>query len=216
MKPKGIVSQFFLSTLVLACLITAGMYGGNLYPRLTINENRDQLISKLKKEGYVLEPKSRIRFKISPGESVRYIITPPFYLSGTAIGIAGDDSVQKMKVLAYTLDSRDDNSGTLFFGEDISNSYFFTTLSKRAYFYMIEITLIESQDKLPASIDFLYGFKTIQLSKEDPDLKEVYYDHSDESNLFKDPTRMPREKPIPSDTGRNPCYSVDHGVTCVK
>jgi hypothetical protein len=212
---RQLKSKILLSLLSLITIVSYPIFSGGIYPTYQLNEIKQNLIKDLKKKGFLLEPKSQIRFKLKPGEAVRYIVTPPFYLAKTAVGVAVEDKIQKIKILTYTLSSKDDLQGTLVDGREITKSSFLFTLEENAYFYMIEITVLESLDNDYGSVDFLYGFKTQQLIKESSLQREFYYNHSDEEGVYKDPNAK-NKTPSPSDTGNTPCFNFDQFKNCVR
>ena len=193
------------------------LLSGGIYPKKGITNNVTSVVSDLKSKGYILEPKSQFHIRLKPKESVRYIITSPFYLSNAALGIATDESVKKVQILLYTLSGRDDSRGLLVAGEESESTIYFKEIKERSYYYMVEITLLDSQNISDySSIDLLYGFKSMNLAKEDPVTKEIYYNHADEKILFSSPNpKSNREKPTPSDSGRVPCSSFDYGRNCM-
>lgn len=201
---KGLI-KFIILSLILPNLLVAGA----LFPI----RGAKGMLSEMKSRGYLPGPKSQFLIKLKKGESVKYIITVPFYLSETAVGVVGETSVKRMKVLVSTLSSREDNKGRLIVGEEVESNLFVTEIKEKSYYYLVEISLEESDGDGYNSIDLIYGFKTIALAKEDPVTKEIYYDHSDEKLLFSKPKK--RETPTPSDTGRSPCTTFDHGKNCM-
>lgn len=210
-----------LKKIVLICMaflsLSSSLLAGGIYPKRGITSNVTSVVSDLKAKGYILEPKSQFHIRLKPKESVRYIITSPFYLSNAALGIATDESVKKVQILLYTLSNRDDSRGLLVAGEESENTVYFKEIKERSYYYMIEITLLDSQNLTEySSIDLLYGFKSLNLAKEDPVTKEVYYNHVDEKILFNSPNpKSNKEKPTPSDSGRVPCTNFEYGRNCM-
>lgn len=195
--------------ILLTILFSSGIYPGALFPIRGVSG----ILSEMKSKGYMPGPKSQFHVKLKQGESVRYIITVPFYLSETAVGIMGESTVQKMKVLIYTLSGRDDIKGRLILGDEVSSNFYIKEIKEKSYYYMVEITLEEGRSQDYISIDLVYGFKASALAKEDPVTKEVYYEHSDERIIFSSPKK--RDTPTPSDTGRNPCTTFDMGRNCI-
>ena len=193
------------------------LFAGGIYTKKGITNNVISVVSDLKSKGYILEPKSQFHIRLKPKESVRYIITSPFYLSNAALGIATDESVKKVQILLYTLSGRDDSRGLLVAGEESESTIYLKEIKERSYYYMVEITLLDSQSLSDySSIDLLYGFKSMNLAKEDPVTKEIYYNHTDEKILFSSPNpKSNKEKPTPSDSGRVPCTSFDYGRNCM-
>ena len=192
------------------------LISGGLSPKRGLVGNVSNITTELKSKGYILEPKSQFHIKLKPNESVRYIITAPFFLSNTLVGIAGDDTVKKIKVLLYTLSGRDDSKGRLVAGDETENNLYLKEIQDRSYYYMVDITLLESSISEYSSIDLLYGFKAMALAKEDPVTKEIYYEHTDEKYLYSQSRgNSKKETPTPSDSGRVPCTNFDYGKNCM-
>jgi hypothetical protein len=215
---KGLILKInhFILTVIVFSLCNP-LFSGGIYPKRGITNNVSSVVSDLKSKGYILEPKSQFHIRLKPKESVRYIITSPFYLSNAALGIATDESVKKVQILLYTLSGRDDSHGLLVAGEESENTIYLKEIKERSYYYMVEITLLDSQSTTDySSIDLLYGFKSMNLAKEDPVTKEIYYNHTDEKILFSSPNpKSKKEKPTPSDSGGVPCTSFDYGRNCM-
>ncbi len=190
---------------------------GGLSPRKSQSGAISSILSELKSKGYILEPKSQFHIKLRNSESVRYIIASPFYLSNTMLGVAGDENVKKFRILLYTLSGREDTKGRLVEGEEVVSNLFIKEIRDRSYYYMIEITLLETAFNEYSSIDLMYGFKSMQLAKEDPKIRENYYDHSDEKYLYNSHQleKFKKEKPTPSDSGRVPCTTFDANRSCM-
>lgn len=190
-------------------LLPLNLHPGALFPI----RGAKGILAEMKSKGYLPGPKSQFHIKLKQGMSVKYVITVPFYLSQTAVGVVGEASVQKMKILISTLSNREDNTGRLIAGEEVTSNLYISEIKERSYYYLIEVSLEESNKEDYTSIDLIYGFKSQALAKEDPVTKEIYYDHSDEKILFSSPKK--RETPTPSDTGKTPCTSFDYGKNCM-
>jgi hypothetical protein len=198
-------------------LMNPSLQSGGLSPKKSHSTLVSGVVSDLKSKGYLLEPKSQINIKLKVNESVRYIITSPFFLSNTIVGIASDETVKKIKVLFYTLSGREDTKGRLVIGEESSSNIYLKEIKERSYYYMVEITLLESQNIDYSSIDMMYGFKALNFAKEDSKVRENYYDHSDEKYLIEhaNKAKQAKEKPTPSDTGGVPCTTFDANRSCM-
>ncbi len=215
-KGKSLKIIHFVLIYLVFSLYTV-LFSGGIYPKRGITNNVSSVVSDLKSKGYILEPKSQFHIRLKPKESVRYIITSPFFLSNAALGIATDESVKKVQILLYTLTGRDDSRGLLVAGEESESTIYLKEIKERSYYYMVEITLLDSLNATDySSIDLLYGFKSMNLAKEDPVTKEIYYNHTDEKILFNTPNpKSNKEKPTPSDSGGVPCTNFDYGRNCM-
>jgi hypothetical protein len=198
-------------------LLNLSLQAGGLSPKKSQSALVTGIVSDLKSKGYLLEPKSQFHIKLKVNESVRYIITSPFFLSNTMVGIASDETVKKIKVLIYTLSGREDSKGRLVEGEESSSNIYLKEIKERSYYYMVEITLLESYDNEYSSIDMMYGFKALNFTKEDSKIRENYYEHSDEKYLYEtsNKAKQAKEKPTPSDTGKIPCTTFDANRSCI-
>jgi hypothetical protein len=207
--------SIFLSYILF--LVSWNLDAGGLSPKKGQGGAISSILSVLKSKGYILEPKSQFHIKLKTGESVRYIIASPFYLTNTMVGVAGDENVKKFRILLYSLSDREDPKGRLVEGEEVVSNLFIKEIKERSYYYMIEITLLETSFNEYSSIDLMYGFKSMQLVKEDPKIKENYYDHSDEKYLYNSlqKGKIGKEKPTPSDSGKVPCTTFDANRSCM-
>jgi hypothetical protein len=198
-------------------LMNPSIQAGGLAPKKSQSTLVSGIVSDLKSKGYLLEPKSQFHIKLKVNESIRYIITSPFFLSNTMVGIASDETVKKFKVLFYTLSGREDSKGRLVEGEESSSNIYLKEIKERSYYYMVEITLLESHNSEYSSIDMMYGFKALNFAKEDSKIRENYYEHSDEKYLFEpsNKAKQAKEKPTPSDTGGVPCTTFDANRSCM-
>ncbi|MDX1957139.1 MAG: hypothetical protein SFU98_01130 [Leptospiraceae bacterium] len=127
-------------------------------PKSIVSRNAGVVKDRLQGKGYKLEPK-QFQFVLSKGQIVRFVIKAPAYISKTAIGIADDGTVKKMKILIFKMNSKDDKEATLLDGLYDTEDYFLYEILEKAYYYLIEIRLIEAAKTESGSlVELFHGF----------------------------------------------------------
>ena len=101
-------------------------------------------------------------------------------------------------------------------GEEIESRAYIKEISDKSYHYVVEITLLDSATANEySSVDLLVAFAPMPL-KTAEELKDFYYDHTDEKEFYSDPIRARNAGWRRSDTGRIPCTALDYGRTCIR
>lgn len=147
-------------------LIIIILFGFASPPRDLLNSNSKRTRAVFKANGYSVAEK-QFQFLLKNSEKVRFIITPPHYGVRTAIGVATDGSAEKIKVLIYKLNNKQDQDGELINATMDKEEYRFWELEHRASYFMIEIQmLVSSGGEYGSYVELVHGFKDIP--KENP------------------------------------------------
>ena len=205
-----IIKVLFLSLILLSPILSNAVFPGR---SLAANVNR--VTSQLKDKHYTVEGGRRFHIGLKKNESVRYVITVPVYLSKTAIGIATDENVNKVRMVLFTQLNEESREHAVD-GEEIESRAYIKDISDKSYHYVVEITLLDSATANEySSVDLLVAFAPMPL-KTAEELKDFYYDHTDEKEFYSDPIRARNAGWRRSDTGRIPCTALDYGRTCIR
>lgn len=204
-----------LKILLLSFILLNPILSNGVFPGRGLSSNVSRVISRLKDMHYTVEGGRRFHIGLKKNESVRYVITVPVYLSKTAIGIATDENVKKVRMVLFS-QLNEESRERAFDGEEIESRYYIKEISDKSYHYIVEITLLESSaDNEYSSVDLLVAFAPLTLRTAE-DIKDFYYDHAGEREFYSDPIRARNAGRQRSDTGRIPCTALDYGRTCVR
>ena len=91
-----------MKNLVLLLLLFTPILANGVYPKRGMSYNVAKVSTQLKDKNYTVEVGRRFHIGLQKNESVKYVITVPVLLSNTAIGIAADENVKKLRVVIYT------------------------------------------------------------------------------------------------------------------
>lgn len=186
-----------------------------IFPGRGLSANVDRVTSQLKDKKYTIEGDRRFHIGLRKNESVRYIITVPVYLSKTAIGIATDENVKKVKIVLYSQFDKDSQERS-FFGEEIESAVYVKELTEKSYHYVVELTLLDSAAKNDySSVDILFAYAPLPI-KTEKEVKDFYYEHTGEIEFYSDPIRAREAGWRRSDTGRVPCTYNEYGRSCIR
>ncbi|MCX7998561.1 MAG: hypothetical protein N3A69_06345 [Leptospiraceae bacterium] len=115
-------------------LFILSLFGFATPPKDLLNSNSKKTRATFKANQYSIAEK-QFQFLLKNGEKVRFIITPPHYGVKTAIGVASDGSAEKIKVLVYKLNNKQDQEGELINATMDKEEYRFWELEQRAYYF---------------------------------------------------------------------------------
>jgi hypothetical protein len=90
-----------LKALLLSFILLNPILSMAVFPGRGLAANVSRVTSQLKARHYTVEGGRRFHIGLKKNESVRYIVTAPVYLSKTAIGIATDENVKKVRVVLF-------------------------------------------------------------------------------------------------------------------
>jgi len=142
-------------------------------PKTNLVSNSEKTRSLFLKKNYVLSNK-QFQFLLKNGEKVRFVITPPYFGIKTAIGITSDGTAQKMKILVYKLNDRQDQEGELIDGSMDKEDFIFWELESKANFYMIEIQMLSSKGgELGSYVELIHGF--LEPQKQPKEQEFIYH-----------------------------------------
>lgn len=145
-------------------------------PKNFLNENTKRNKESFITKGYKLSSK-QFQFLLKSKGKVRFIVTPPYYRVQTALGVSTDGTVDKIKVLVYRLNDKNDEKGELLEATMDKEEYRFWELDDRARHFMIEIIMLESRGGSDGSyVELLHGFKELPDEIQESDFKY----HTDE------------------------------------
>ncbi|HMV43831.1 MAG TPA: hypothetical protein PK079_20300 [Leptospiraceae bacterium] len=186
-----------------------------ILPGRSLSANVSKVVNRLKEKNYTIEGGRRFHIGLKKNESVRYVITVPVFLSKTAIGIATDENVNKVRVVIFSQISSEGKERAIE-GEDIESSNYIKEITDKSYHYIVEVTLLDTKlDQGYSSVDVLVAYAPMQLATKE-DVKDFYYEHTGEIEYYSDPIRAKQAGYRKSDTGRIPCSAIDYGRTCVR
>ncbi len=141
-----------------------------------LNSNSKKTKSRFKANGYAVADK-QFQFLLRKGEKVRFIVTPPYYSVKTSIGVATDGSAEKIKVLVYKLNNKQDQEGELINATMDKEEYHFWELEQKAYYFMIEIQMLASSGgEYGSYVELVHGFKEMPKEK----LQQDFIYHTNE------------------------------------
>jgi hypothetical protein len=205
----------YLKLLLIFCLSTDSAFPMGIFPRRGLSANVSKVTSQLKDKNYTIEGSKRFHIGLKKNESVRYVVTVPVYLSKTAIGIATDENVKKVKIVLFTQLNKESKERS-FFGEEIESGTYINEISEKSYHYVVELTLLDSTSNAEySSVDLLVAHAPIPITTVQ-EVKDFYYDHTGEVEFYSDPIQAREAGWRRSDTGRVPCTASEYGRSCIR
>jgi hypothetical protein len=185
------------------------------FPGRNLAANVNRVTARLNEKNYTVEGDRRFHIGLKKNESVRYVITVPVYLSKTAIGVATDENVKKVRIVLYSQLNRESKERS-FYGEDIESSAYINEITEKSYHYVVELTLLDSASNNEySSVDLLVAYAPLPIKTEE-EVKDFYYNHTEEVEFYSDPIRARNAGWRRSDTGKIPCTALDYGRTCIR
>lgn len=205
------------NSIALILLILIGTFNLSMavLPNRSLATNVNRVTNRLKDMNYTIEGGRRFHIGLKKNESVRYVITAPIYLSKTAIGIATDENVKKVRMVLFSQMSPDAKEHAIE-GDEIESPTYIKEIADKSYHYIVEVTLLDSKvEREYSSVDVLVAFAPMQLATKE-EIKDFYYDHVGEVEYYSDPMRAKESRNRRSDTGSIPCSGIDYGRTCAR
>lgn len=200
----------FISVLILSLFLSMAVVPGK---GLSVNVNK--VIAQLKDKNYTVEAGRRFHIGLKKNQSVKYVVTAPVYLSKTAIGIAADENVKKLRIVIFKQLNKESDEVSIF-GEDIDSPAYIKEISEKSYHYVVELTLLDSaSEDNYSSVNIIVAYAPMPL-RTAQDIKDFYYDHTGEVEFYSDPIRARKAGNKKSDTAKVPCINAEYGKTCIR
>ncbi|MCB1176563.1 MAG: hypothetical protein KDK36_03185 [Leptospiraceae bacterium] len=181
-----------LSYLILFSLLFV-FFGMASSPKSILKESSKKNKELFSENGYKISSK-KFQFILKNKGKVRFIITPSYYRVRTAIGISTDGTAEKIKVLVYRLNEKEDQKGELLEASMEKEEYHFWELEDRAHHFMIEIIMLDSRGgEFGSNVELVHGYKDPPEDLKDPDFK-YHTDEGEKPTGKQEPPCIPQNR----------------------